>query len=139
VRVCFWSAHEVKSIEGSNMKLTRTASYLTVGALVFSGCSSVTPPREELATAELAVREAQQSKASQHASLELRMATEKLNRAKQAMRDEDYVTARRLAEQALVDAQLAESKARSTDAREMARQLREGIETLRKEAERVSG
>ncbi|HEX6176645.1 MAG TPA: DUF4398 domain-containing protein [Candidatus Binatia bacterium] len=121
------------------MKLTRTASYLTVGALVFSGCSSVTPPREELATAELAVREAQQSKASQHASLELRMATEKLNRAKQAMRDEDHVAARRLAEQALVDAQLAENKARSAEARAMARQLREGIETLRKEAERVSG
>lgn len=121
------------------MKLTRTASYLTVSALVFAGCSSVRPPREELATAELAVREAQQSKAPQHASLELRMATEKLSRARQAMRDEDHVLARRLAEQALVDAQLAESKARSTDAKEMARQLREGIETLRKEAERAGG
>ena len=121
------------------MKLTRTASYLGLSALVFAGCSSVRPPREEIATAELAVREAQQSKAPQHASLELRMATEKLTRARQAMRDEDYVVARRLAEQALVDAQLAESKARSIQARQMASQLREGIETLRKEAERAGG
>jgi hypothetical protein len=55
------------------------------------------------------------------------------------MRDENYILARRLAEQALVDAQLAESKARSVEARQMARQLREGIETLRKEAERSGG
>ena len=121
------------------MKLRRTASYLGIGALVFAGCSSIRPPREEIATAELAVREAQQSNAPQHAELEMHTANEKLSQARQAMRDENYVLARRLAEQALVDAQLAESKARSAEARQMARQLREGIETLRKEAERSGG
>ena len=67
------------------------------------------------------------------------MATEKADKAKQAMRDENYVLARRLAEQALVDAQLAESKAQSTEARQTATQLREGIEALRREADRGAG
>lgn len=118
--------------------------YVAIGLLLASGiisssCSSVQPPREQLATAELAVRRAQDSKAPQYAPLELRTAMEKADKAKQAMRVENYVLARRFAEQALVDAQLAESKAQSTEARQTASQLREGIEALRREAERGAG
>ena len=126
------------------MKRRQIEPYVAIGLLLASGiisssCSSAPPPREQLATAELAVRRAQDNKAPQYAPLEFRMATEKADKAKQAMRDENYVLARRFAEQALVDAQLAESKAQSTEARQTATQLREGIEALRREAERGAG
>jgi hypothetical protein len=52
------------------------------------------------------------------------------------MADGENVEARRLAEQALVDAQLAEAEARSAVARENAAELRQSIETLREELAR---
>lgn len=124
------------------MKLTQIEAYVAIGFLlvigvILSSCSVARPPREQIAMAELAIRQAQNSKAPQHASLELRLATEKAEKARQAMRNEDYVMARRFAEQALVDAQLAESKAQSIEARQTANQLRESIEALRREAERA--
>jgi hypothetical protein len=54
------------------------------------------------------------------------------------MTKEEYTTARRLAEEALVDAQLAEAKAASEDARRVATDVRQSLETLRREAERSS-
>jgi hypothetical protein len=83
--------------------------------LLFAGCS-MPAPRAEIATADMAVRQARQSRAPQYSRLELRTATEKLNGARQAMADEDYLLARRLAEQARVDAQLAETKAQTLEA-----------------------
>jgi hypothetical protein len=118
------------------MQSIRIAACLAVGAMAFAGCSSVQPPRAEIATAELAVQNAQKTSAPQSSPLELRKAREKLDRAKDAMRDRDYVLARQLAEEALVDAQLAESTARSEDATRMARELRDGIEALRREVAR---
>jgi hypothetical protein len=103
-----------------------------------TGCSTVAPPKDRMAAAELALQEANKSKAPQYAPLELRMAADKLDEAKRAMNKEEYILARRLAEEALVDAQLAEAKAASEDARRAASDLRQSLETLRREAERSS-
>jgi hypothetical protein len=105
---------------------------------VFAGCSTIGPPKDSLAAADLAVQQANKSKASQYAPLELRKAMDKLDEAKRAMTKEEYTTARRLAEEALVDAQLAEAKAASEDARRVATDVRQSLETLRREAERSS-
>ncbi len=121
------------------MQRGRIAIYLAIGALTCVGCSTAQPPRAEIATAELAVRNAQQSSAPQNSALVLRTAREKLDRANDAMRIGDYVGARRLAEEARVDAELAERTARSEDATKMARELRESIETLRRETVRMGG
>ncbi|MGH7961165.1 MAG: DUF4398 domain-containing protein [Candidatus Binatia bacterium] len=110
---------------------------LVCGALGMSGCSSARPPTETIAKAELALREASETNASQEAPLELRLAREKLDKAKAAIVEDDYKEARFLAEQALADAQLAETKAESENARETARELRKTIEALRTEAERT--
>ena len=120
-----------------NIKTALGGGLLLMSAIAAGSCSSVRPPREQLATAELAVQQAQSSKAPQHAPLELRLALEKTDKAKQAMREEDYVAARRFAEQARVDAELAVSKAESVESRQAATQLREAIEALRREAERA--
>ena len=52
------------------------------------------------------------------------------------MEDGENLEARRLAEQALVDAQLAEARARSEVARQNATELRASIETLQDELAR---
>lgn len=103
-----------------------------------AGCATVAPPREQLGAAEAGVRQANASKAPQYASAELRMATDKLAQAQSAMRAKKYNEARRLAEEALVEAQLAESKARTAEAQQTARNMREAIESLRREANRTS-
>lgn len=113
---------------------------LVCGALGAGGCSAAQPPTETaaVAQAELATRQATESKAAQYAPVELRLAQEKLNGARAAMAEEHHERARRLAEQALVDAQLAESRAESESARQTAGELRRSIEALRVEAERAA-
>jgi hypothetical protein len=66
------------------------------------------------------------------------MATDKLDQAKRAMEKEDYTKARRLAEQALVDAQVAEAKSASEQARQRARETRQALEALRRELDRAA-
>jgi Domain of unknown function (DUF4398) len=106
--------------------------------LGLGGCSSGKAPTAPLSQAELAVEEANQSEASQYASLDLQTARDHLENAKQAMQQENYQEARRQAEKALVNAQLAETKAEAASAREAAVELRKSIESLRREAERAS-
>jgi hypothetical protein len=111
---------------------------VVLSGLVLGGCGpSMKPPTSEVSSAELAVLEAENSKAPQYAALDLRVAKEKLAGAKQAMAAEDYEIARRLAEEALVNAQLAQNKASSETARRTAEEMRKSIEVLREELERA--
>lgn len=118
------------------MRLRSVSSVIFLLAMV-TACSSVEPPREQLGAADAALRQARASKAPQHAPAELRMAADKLDQAQQAMREEKYEVARRFAEQALADAQLAQSKARTAETQQITRQMRDSIESLKREAERV--
>lgn len=99
------------------------------------GCSSAKPPLDTLATADAALSRAIDTKAAELAPLELHLAREELDSAKRAMDAEEYNKARRLAEKALVDAKLAETKARSESARGAAREAQSTIDALRREAE----
>jgi hypothetical protein len=104
--------------------------------LALSGCGTIPPPRAELSAAEVAVEGAEQADAAQFAPAQLSLAQDKLGRARAAMDAREFVAARRLAEQAEVDAQLAEAEARSELARAHAAELRETIRLLRDEIER---
>jgi len=108
-----------------------------LGALLaLGGCASVPRPEGELSAADLAFRKAEQADAAHHAPLEMREARDQLERARLAAQDERYLEARRLAETAEVDAQLAESKARAARARTAEQEIRQDIESLRAEAQR---
>jgi Domain of unknown function (DUF4398) len=109
-----------------------------IGALAISGCSAGKPPLGTLSQAELAVQQADKSTASVFAPLELQVARDQLSEAKRAMAAEEYEEARRFADQALVNAQLAEAKAGAGKARSAAEELRKSIQTLRGELERVT-
>lgn len=102
------------------------------------GCTSTPPPRETVAQAELVVAETGQGRAPQYASSELSKARDKLDAAKRAMDAERYTEARRLAEQALVDARLAEAKAQAEQQRQTLQELRKNIEALREQAGQAS-
>ena len=114
------------------------AGSLLCGALGFSACVTAQPPVRSLSQAELAVRQASESNASQYAPMELQSAREKLDDARLALRAQDYQRASHLAEQALADARLAESRAAVESSRQTARDLRLTIEALRDEVVRAS-
>ena len=73
-----------------------------------------------------------------YSPVELRLAREELDSARLALDTRDYERARRLAEQALADARVAEVRAESESTRQIARDLRLNSETLRDEAARLA-
>jgi len=99
-----------------------------------SGCAGKAPTGT-LSQAELAVQQADKSKAPEYASLELYTAREQLSGAQQALHNKEYTQARRLAERALVNAELAETMAEAGQTQRAAQELRHSIEALRYEAE----
>ncbi|HEY7495274.1 MAG TPA: DUF4398 domain-containing protein, partial [Candidatus Tectomicrobia bacterium] len=84
---------------------------LLCGAMGLSSCAGKPPAATvaQVSQAELAVQQANNSKAPQYASLELHTAREQLAGAQEAMHQKEYTQARRWAERALVNAQLAET------------------------------
>jgi predicted S18 family serine protease len=109
------------------------------GVLAIGGCVAArvpTAPTVALAQADTAVRQATESKASTYAPAELSKAREKLLSAQAAMNMSDYERARLLAEEATVDAQLAQAKGEARDAEHDAAELRAAIDALRVEAAR---
>jgi hypothetical protein len=102
-------------------------------AALLAACAGKQPV-EQVAKAELAIDHAQRGQASQYALPELQSAQAKLTLAREAMADGENEEARRLAEQALAEAQLAEAKADSQIARQ---EVEEQVEELRQEASRL--
>jgi hypothetical protein len=90
---------------------------IILGAL--SGCGSVPAPVAEMSAAQTAVTSAEEANAAEYAPSDLDRARDKLIRAQAAMQEEDNEEARRLAEQALVDARVAEAKARAETAQQL--------------------
>jgi len=109
---------------------------LVCSVLGVTGCSASRPPVAEVAQADLAVRQAAESKAPVYAPTELRVAEEKLSSAHDAMATDEYTEARRLAEQATVDARLAQARGNAADAQRNTQELRKTIDVLRTEAAR---
>jgi hypothetical protein len=115
---------------------SRSAIACCAALAVALACAAPRKPAQEISKAELAIRDAEVKPAPSGASLDLRLAREKLEHAKDALRDEEYTKARRFAEEALVDAQVAEARSDSETARASAQEIEKSIETLRDEADR---
>lgn len=106
-------------------------------ALFSLACASVSPPTSEISAAELAIRQAEGLGAVELAPLPMRVAREKLDEAKALVQKDGsdrMRRAKRLAEDAAVEARLAEETARTaalTNARDEAQKT---IEAMRREA-----
>jgi hypothetical protein len=107
-------------------------------ALALPACASVPVPKGEMANADLALRKAEAVNAAAVDPLDARLARDKLQKARDALADDKNLEARRLAEEAEVDALVAEAKARATRSERAADEIRQQIETIRSEAERAS-
>ncbi|WP_207478419.1 DUF4398 domain-containing protein [Arenibaculum pallidiluteum] len=112
----------------------RRAVLASSAVLGLAACSSdVPPPNAQLGASSAAVASAERAGALQYAPVELQTAREKLGRAQAEAQGERYVDARRWAEQAQVDAELAEARAENKAAQEAVRAVQRDIDTLRSE------
>ena len=105
--------------------------------LAVGGCASAPPPPDaKMAVAEAAVQHANTSSTSENAAGELQIAVTKLAGARQAAVAKDYARATQLAEQAELDAQVAELHAQSARSRKAAQESQDAARVLREEISR---
>jgi Domain of unknown function (DUF4398) len=95
-------------------------------------------PDEKIAVAKASLERAEQSGAPQAAPVELAAARDKLARAEKANIDHDTKPAIMLAEQANVDAQVAEATAQQQRSRKAAMEFDASMQALRQESVRSS-
>ena len=117
----------------------RRLSPMTAAGFValLAGCATVSsPPPSQLAVARAAVADAQSADAVTYDAADLRNAQRKLDRAHAEAARGDNVAARRLAEEAQVDARLAATRARSDKAVQAAAQVQASIRALEDEIAR---
>lgn len=95
------------------------------------------PPTAQISQAELAVESASEAQAAEHAPLELRKAQDYMREARQLSDNEQYEEAERLAEKAIVEAQLAQAKAEAQVAAAALEEVRSNLNTLQQEGVRT--
>ncbi len=101
--------------------------------LFLSACASDPVPDEQLRLTEQALSQAQAVGVSPEHSASLRLAQEKLALAQAAMQDEDFKQARVYAEQAELDARLAEAEHLTAKSQQQLVELNNVINRLRKQ------
>lgn len=119
-------------------RIAPLAMTLAVALVALAGCASTPPPTEKLAVADAAVQRANTTSTSESSAVELKIATNKLAAARQAMAAKDYELAGRLAEQATVDAQVAELRSQSARSRQAAQESMDASRVLSEEINRKS-
>jgi hypothetical protein len=112
----------------------KSAAVAAALLLVAAGCATTPIPNEKIAVAKDSVQRAERSGAPELAPVEMAEARDKLNRAEKAAADRDLQPATELAEQANVDAQLAEATARQKTSHKAAMELDASLQALRQES-----
>ena len=113
--------------------------FLTFGLVLAMGCGGkAAMSMKKISNAERAISDAKESNAIVHAPLDLKLAEDKLNTAKEAEAREEYLTASRIADEAILDADYARARSRAYKAEQILREMRDSIDALRKEIESTS-
>lgn len=107
------------------------------GLLLLVGCASE-PPRELLSQADIAIQDAERAGTSQYEPELLSSARAKFNRANKKVADDENEEARRMAEEAIAEATLANAKAEAAKEAKQADEMKKAIEALKQEASRES-
>jgi hypothetical protein len=111
-------------------------------AVALAGCGSSKPTVDvrladmRIGAAQSSVTKAERLGARDYSSMELRTAVQKLEAARAALKQGDNALALRLAEQAQVDADLAEITALTKKSEAAVKEIRDAIEALREEMQR---
>ena len=96
-------------------------------------CAATPVPVEKLAVAGTSIERAEQAQAAQFAQVELDSARNKYAVARAAADKNDAEVAARMADQADIDAQLAESTAKAKQQEQLATEMDAGLRDLRDE------
>jgi len=105
--------------------------------VLVSGCATEQPkPTEELTKARSVIQQADKGDAQRYAAADLQRAHDELSSAERAADKRQYDDARRFAESAEVDADLATARGNSGAAERAVQEIRQSIETLKQESER---
>ena len=104
---------------------------LFITVLIIGCASNDVKSIDNLARAEAAVESAQKVQAWTYAPLEMKIAQDKLAEARAAARKDWDAKASRLADQATIDARLAEKKADAEKARRATSEMRDAVNALR--------
>jgi len=116
-----------------------TKMMLLLAILGLAACATkIPPPDSQITLATTSITQAESAGAVETAPVELKVAKDKLAQARQAMQQKDNLTAQRLAEEAIVDANLAQAKAQAVKSRKAAEEIKASIRTLQEEIDRKS-
>jgi Domain of unknown function (DUF4398) len=115
------------------LSITKGACLCAAIALGVAGCASTPVPNEKIAVAKSSVQRAEQAGAPEYAPVEIAAARDKLARAEKAAADHNAVPATQLAEQANVDAELAEATAQENRSHKAAMEFDASLQALRQE------
>ncbi len=120
-------------------RLSISAAGIAATLIVLGACATSNPVADEkIAVAKASLQRAEGSGAPEYAPAELATARDKLARAEKADADHDLQPAANFADQANVDAQLAEATAQEQRAHKRAMEFDSGIQTLQQETLRSS-
>jgi Domain of unknown function (DUF4398) len=119
-------------------RFTRAAAACAAMTIGAAACASTPIPNEGIAVAKASVQRAEQSGAPELAPVEMAAARDKLARAEKAAAAHEAAPATELADQANVDARLAEATAEQQRAHKAAMEFDASMQTLRNESQRSS-
>jgi len=121
-------------------RLPLSLAAVILGLTLAAGCAtSSIPSAQKISQSDRAISDALLSNASVSAPDELKIAEEKLARARQAQANRDYEQAIRLAEQASVDAEYARARASLEKAKRAVGEIEKRTKALREEVRRLTG
>ena len=121
------------------MALRRFMSSTTavfVFACVYGCATEKSKPTQELTKARTVIGQADKGNAQRYAAADLQRAHDELSSAENAANNRKYDEARRMAEKAEVDADLATARGNSGEAQRAAQEIHQSIETLKQESSR---
>lgn len=122
----------------ANIFLRSVSSAVLASSLLFlPGCGSA-PPKEALSKAEVAIQNADRAGASQYEPELLSSARTKLSRANKDVAAGENDDARRMAEEALAEAVLANAKSGAAKQADQTNEMKKTIEALKQESSRES-
>lgn len=121
---------------GSSSTLSRSGAACAAIAIAVAACASTPMPIEKIAVAKASVQRAEQSGAPEFAPVEMNTARDKLTRAERAAADRQALPANQLAEQADIDARLAEATAQQQRSHRAAMESDANMQALRNESMR---
>ena len=99
------------------------------------GCASGPKPTDELTRANTVIQQADKTSAQRYAAADLQHAHDELNEAQRLVNEGKNDEARRVAQQAEVDADVAMARGNSGEAQRAAQEVNQGVNTLQEQTQ----